>query len=466
MHDETRRTDRYGYLICLVMFLSYLLVFFHRVSPSVLALDMQRAFGVGGALLGLLGSAYFYPYALMQLPVGSLMDNWGVRNTVAVSLLIAAAGSALMGLAQDILWAIVGRFLVGMGVSAIYVANYKLLGEWFSTRRMVLLGGLFMTVGGIGIFIAGPPLAAVSGRIGWRWALGAVAGITVIMAGLDRLVVRDRPAGAAEVLGPGAAPAEAAEAATPAEAAVPAGIALPGPAAVPGPAAAIRVPARPLSIFREILGCGRFWPVAAWGGLAAGVSFAVGSMWGVPYLQHVYGMSSARAGGCQSTFGLALIFGGPLFATLANRLGRRPVAIGASALLALCLAIFVLFTERLPVAFLYGLFFCFYLAGNANGPLAAVMARELFRPSIAGTSMGLVNFFPFFFGGLYQVAMGIILDRGGRSGAAYTPAGYRWIFLLGLASALLSLGAAFLIREPGRTALGSTFGRYDSKAVG
>ena len=129
--NTTRPDERYGYPIWLVLCASYLLVFFHRVSPSVLALDMQDAFGIGGALLGLLGSAYFYPYALMQVPIGPLMDGWGARNTVAASLLVAAAGSALMGLAPGIAWAICGRFLVGVGVSAIYVATFKLLGEWF-----------------------------------------------------------------------------------------------------------------------------------------------------------------------------------------------------------------------------------------------------------------------------------------------------------------------------------------------
>ena len=159
IHEKSRR---YSYLICLVIFLSYLWVYFHRVCPAVIALDMQAAFGVGGALLGTLGSAYFYPYGLMQLPVGLLVDSWGPRRTVSSFLLIAAIGSALMGLSENISWAIVGRILVGIGVSTLFVSNFKLLTEWFPPRQMAIMGGIFMAVGGIGVLIASTPLALLS----------------------------------------------------------------------------------------------------------------------------------------------------------------------------------------------------------------------------------------------------------------------------------------------------------------
>ena len=190
IHEKSRQ---YSYLICLIIFLSYLWVYFHRVCPAVIALDMQEAFGVGGALLGTLGSAYFYPYGLMQLPVGLLVDSWGPRRTVSSFLLIAAIGSALMGLAENISWAIVGRIFVGIGVSTLFVSNFKLLTEWFPPRQMATMGGIFMAVGGIGVLIASTPLALLSDYLGWNWTLVAIGGVTLIMAVAVYLIVRDRP---------------------------------------------------------------------------------------------------------------------------------------------------------------------------------------------------------------------------------------------------------------------------------
>ena len=58
-----------------IMALTYFLVYFHRVSPAVLATDLQESFGVGLTAVALLSSAYFYAYMVMQLPCGVLTDR-------------------------------------------------------------------------------------------------------------------------------------------------------------------------------------------------------------------------------------------------------------------------------------------------------------------------------------------------------------------------------------------------------
>jgi hypothetical protein len=92
-----RNSDHYRYVICGTMFLSYTLVYCHSLCPAVIALDMQEAFKASGTLLGVLKSAYFCPYAVMQLPVGLLADSWGPRKTIASSLALAWASSITMG---------------------------------------------------------------------------------------------------------------------------------------------------------------------------------------------------------------------------------------------------------------------------------------------------------------------------------------------------------------------------------
>ncbi len=102
-------TIAYRYIICLLIFLCYILVFFHRLCPAVIALDIQTSFGITGTLLGVLGSAYFYAYAFMQLPTGLMADSWGPRKTVSSFLILAGIGSMLMGVAPNLSAAIFGR---------------------------------------------------------------------------------------------------------------------------------------------------------------------------------------------------------------------------------------------------------------------------------------------------------------------------------------------------------------------
>ena len=157
-------------------------MFFHRLCPAVIALDIQTSFGLTGTLLGVLGSAYFYAYAIMQLPTGLLADSWGPRKTVSSFFILAGIGSIIMGVAPNLTVAVLGRILVGIGVSTVFVCNFKLLSEWFTARQFLVMGSAFMVMGGLGALSSSAPLAWVSNAIGWRMTLVAVGVITLAMA--------------------------------------------------------------------------------------------------------------------------------------------------------------------------------------------------------------------------------------------------------------------------------------------
>lgn len=406
----------YRYFICLLIFLCYVLVFFHRLCPAVIALDIQASFGLTGTLLGVLGSAYFYSYALMQLPTGLMADSWGPRKTVSSFFVLAGIGSIVMGVAPNLPVAVLGRILVGIGVSTVFVCNFKLLSEWFNVRQFIIMGAAFMVMGGIGALSSSAPLAWISNLIGWRMTLVGVGAVTLVMAALVYSFVRNRPVemGLAPI---GAADEEQIEKV--------------------GLAAGLKMVA-----FSR-----RFWPIGIWAFCVIGISFAVGGLWGGPYLMHIYGLSKTAAGGVLSTFALALIFGSPLFGWFGNRYGRKPVLIGCSlGLMAVC-GLLSWFVDSMSLPVLYGLFFCFFITGGAIGPVIATVSKESFPIAISGTSVGMVNLFPFAGATFFQIVIGVVLTAQSRGQIPYTPTGYQYMFLICLAGAALSLAAAAAIKE-------------------
>ena len=100
--DSLNKALRYRWLIFWILAFSYILVYFHRLCPAVVAVDMMADLQTSGALLGLLSSAYFYPYALMQIPAGLLSDSWGPRRSISLFFLLAFIGSVLLGLAPSV----------------------------------------------------------------------------------------------------------------------------------------------------------------------------------------------------------------------------------------------------------------------------------------------------------------------------------------------------------------------------
>ena len=148
-NSDVRKVLSYRFAIFSILALAYLLVYFHRLSLSVVADTLLKEFATSASVMGLLGAIYFYCYAVMQLPAGLLSDSLGPRKTVTFFLLIAAAGSILFGLSPTISIAFVGRVLVGFGVSMAFIPTIKILSQWFRPNEFAFMAGILQAVGGV-----------------------------------------------------------------------------------------------------------------------------------------------------------------------------------------------------------------------------------------------------------------------------------------------------------------------------
>ena len=407
----------YRYVIFSIISSAYVLVYFHRMCPAVIAVDMQEFFKISGSVLGLLSSAYFYPYAVMQLPAGILVDSWGPRKTVSLFFILAALGSIMMGLAPNMSLAFFGRMLIGIGVSTVFVSNFKLLAEWFAPHEFAVMGGIFMAMGGVGVLFSAAPLGFLSNIIGWRMTLTLIGGISLLMSALVYAFVFNRP----EDKG--------------------------WPSTVPPQKKQIEKKISLSAGLKMVLAEKDFWPVAIWSFFTIGIFFALAGLWGGPYLIQVYGLSKTASGAILSMSAVGLIVSSPLLGFLSNRVGRKLVLIGCSLMLISVCAVFYGFTNRLPHIMLYLLFFCLCLSSSASAPVIVTATKELFPIPIAGTSVAIVNLFPFIGGPFFQIILGAILSRAGQEGDAYSAAGYQNMFLACLIGAFISLLLTAFLKE-------------------
>lgn len=422
--EQMNKTLRYRYAIFGILGLGYIVVYFHRLCPAVLAVDMMTDLKAGGTLIGILGSAYFYPYAVMQLPAGLLSDSWGARKSVTVFLSIAVVGSILLGTAPTSFWAIVGRSLVGLGVSMLFVPTMKVLSEWYNAHEFAVMSGVLIAVGGLGSLASATPLAWMSSLIGWRMSFVFVGGLTFIIVVLVWLIVRDRP----EDFG-WPSPAEHADS---------------------------DVPSIGLwdGVLR-VISYWRFWPVAVWFFFNTVIFFALGGLWGGPYLMQVYHISKASAGDILSMISIGMIVGSPLLSFLSNSIlkGRKPVLVISSLFLALISGALFMYTDRMPYSVLFIIFFGIGVFGGSVVAVGFTATKELFPAKIAGTSIGLINLFPFIGGALFQPFIGYLLELEGKgSSGAFTVSGYRQAMFVFFLCSAIALVSSFFIKETAKHA--------------
>ncbi|KMY68513.1 MFS transporter [Desulfocarbo indianensis] len=426
--DRSRQSG-YRWVVFVLLATGYFLVYFHRLCPSVVALDLMRDLSAGAALLGWLGSAYFYPYALMQLPAGLLSDSWGPRRTITVFFLLAGAASIFFGLALGVGWAILARVLVGLGISMLFVPTMKVLTKWFRTDEFSRMTGILMAVGGAGALFATTPLALLSAALGWRGSFVAIGVATLALAVAIWFLVRN----------------------TPQEMGLP-------PAEEPDPTAAANAQKTPaIGLWQGVgmvLGAARFWPLAVWFFFSCGIFFSFGGLWGGPYLMHVYGLSKPQAGNVLSMLAWAMIIGSPILSWLSDKVlrSRKKLLVSASLLLTALCALLAFWPRALGVPAMYVWCFFMSLAASAMVVIAFTSGKELFPVEIAGTSVGLVNLFPFLGGAVMQPVLGMVLEAQGRTPAGtFAPEAYGKAFLIYFFASLAALAASLMCKE--------TFGR-------
>lgn len=416
--DLMIKAKRYRWYIFWILALGYILVYFHRVCPAVVAVDMMKDLQTTGALTGFLGAAYFYPYAAMQIPAGLLSDSWGPRNTITLFFVIAFLGSVILGMAPAVSLAIIGRSLVGIGVAMLFVPTLKILAEWFHAREFAIMTGILMALGGLGTFIAQPPLGWLSSWIGWRLSFVSVGIFTVFLAVLVWLVVRDRPADKGW----------------------------------PSPAEQQDSQAPPISLaegLRTVLTTAAFWPVAIWFFFEMAIFFSFGGLWGGPYLKHVYGYSKSEYGWILAMLAVGMVGGSPLLSYLSNYVIKsRKIVIVVSSAVVLCLtAVLAFYTANISLVGHYFICLALGIFGSAIVVIGFTTNKELFPVQIAGTATGMVNLFPFAGGAVFQPILGYVLEKHGRIDNAFTLEGYQQAFLVLFMCSIIALIASLFFKE-------------------
>ena len=174
------RTTRVNLLIGNGHFLSH----FYVLCLPPLFLAWQKSFGVSFAELGLTVALMSGTTAILQTPVGFLVDRCGARVFLVGGTLLMCLSMAAMGLATSFWQILLLATVSGIGNSVIHPCDYAIISGSVDHDRMGASFALHTFSGNLG-FASGPPvMALLAVTIGWRASLSLVGlvGIPVVLA--------------------------------------------------------------------------------------------------------------------------------------------------------------------------------------------------------------------------------------------------------------------------------------------
>src|SRR3954452_8654042 len=162
---------RIGALLAFGILVNYI----DRINLSVAAPQLQAEFGLTSIQLGWLFSAFFWLYALLQIPSGILLDKFGVSLTMRVSTLLWGVSSGLIILASGFTGILGSRIILGVAEAPGYPASSKATGYWFPRSERGLSTAMFDAASRFSNVLGVPVVAFFALSFGWRWASAAAA---------------------------------------------------------------------------------------------------------------------------------------------------------------------------------------------------------------------------------------------------------------------------------------------------
>jgi len=373
--------------LCAVFILSQ----FYRSAIAVIAPALRREMDLSAEALGLLTGAFFISVAVMQIPIGVLLDRFGPRRTVPSMLSLTVVGAVLFAVSHGAAGLVVGQILIGAGCAGVFMGGLVTFSRWFPPDRFATVSSLTLAAGGLGTLLSATPFAAFAQALGWRGAYLGMAAITVALGALMFALVRDAP------------PDHPYHRRTP---------------------ETLRDAARGVG---QVLKHPPIYGLLAIAFVGYATSISIRGLWGGPYLADIHGLGAIELGNVLLAMSLATIAGTTVYGPLDRVFNtRKRLVMAGSAIAILCLGILAL----TPGAALWQvtMLFCGVASGVAFFVHVLAHGRAFFPDHLVGRVMTTINFANFAGVGLIQLATGLLVGAFPAEDGRAPEAAYRLVF--------------------------------------
>jgi len=191
MASMSQRVPGRRWTIGVLLGVGILINYFDRINISVAAPQLQREFNLSPEELGILFSAFFWSYSLLQVPGGMVLDRFGVTFVGRWGAFLWSVASAVTAVAGGFGGVFAARVMLGVAEAPAFPASQKATGYWFPRQERARSTAIFDSAAKFSNVIGVPLVAFVIVRYGWRWGFGITAVLSFAYFVAYWLIYRD-----------------------------------------------------------------------------------------------------------------------------------------------------------------------------------------------------------------------------------------------------------------------------------
>lgn len=176
-------------MLCVMYFITYL----DRVNVSTAAAGFGKEFGLSNTQIGLVFSAFAYPYLAFQVSGGWVSDRFGAKRTLLFCGGLWAVATLLTGFATGLVSLLAARLLLGLGEGATFPAATAAMSRWVAKERRGFAQGITHAASRIGNAVAPGAIVLAMAAWGWRASFLICGAISLVWVAVWHLTFAEHP---------------------------------------------------------------------------------------------------------------------------------------------------------------------------------------------------------------------------------------------------------------------------------
>jgi ACS family glucarate transporter-like MFS transporter len=180
-------------LVLIMLCVMYLITYLDRVNVSTAAAGFGKEFHLSHTEVGLVFSAFAYPYLLFQVIGGWVSDRFGAKRTLLFCGTLWAAATFLTGFAGGLASLLAARVLLGFGEGATFPAATAAMSRWVAKERRGFAQGITHAAARVGNALAPAAIVIVMAKYGWREAFYISGAISLVWVAIWWLTFTEHP---------------------------------------------------------------------------------------------------------------------------------------------------------------------------------------------------------------------------------------------------------------------------------
>ncbi|MFK0003577.1 MFS transporter [Paenarthrobacter sp. NPDC090522] len=178
--QKHKKVGRVRWMVGILLFFAVLINYIDRSSMSIAEHDMRMEFGLTEGQIGIILGSFGWSYALMQIPMGMLLDKIGIKWVMRAATFLWAISCFLTAMISGMGLLLIARLILGLAEAPIFPGAMKTTSYWFPRSERGMATVIFDSGQRLSNVIGFPLVGAAVALFGWRGAFITIGVLSLI----------------------------------------------------------------------------------------------------------------------------------------------------------------------------------------------------------------------------------------------------------------------------------------------